>query len=468
MSQSVVKFPSPKFQDYTCKEDFINAGVPYLTPMTALEVEDEEDQQMLFDDPNYYVEEKLDGTRGTLILYDTYCRLFSRRISKKTDWFNENTDSVPHLRDYEDCQLSMTPVNLEGTVLDGEMYIPRRPFKDVSATLNCNWNEAVTRQMKLGKICIRVFDIRYYKGIKLENMPLHRRKVYLQRVVDQLASPYVVMHDFYEQSVPFTPDMWERVQNYKGDLESEYPALFDETFNYYEDLPEGDVNTMSQKAYYEYIVLCGGEGVILKKKDGKYFEKRGREYQKIKKFITREVIIMGYSEPTKEYTGKFPNDRWGYWIDLNDNRQNADIMSQTSAKELRNRGLVPVTHFWFHQQIGTVQFGVYATQEDVDSLPAKCKNDIIDMGSINTKKGLPRYIVRVGECAGFDDATRDEISSNKDRFIHRVIEVKANEVFTDTGRLRHPRFMRFRDDKNESECNWKEHTHSSPVYVKEY
>lgn len=41
--------------------------------------------------------------------------------------------------------------------------------------------------------------------------------------------------------------------------------------------------------------------------------------------------------------------------------------------------------------------------------------------------------------------------------IGKVIEVKANEQYKDTGKLRHPRFLRMRDDKDNLACTWTDH-----------
>ena len=41
--------------------------------------------------------------------------------------------------------------------------------------------------------------------------------------------------------------------------------------------------------------------------------------------------------------------------------------------------------------------------------------------------------------------------------IGSVVEVKANELFKDSGKLRHPRYMRRRFDKSAEECTWENH-----------
>ena len=49
------------------------------------------------------------------------------------------------------------------------------------------------------------------------------------------------------------------------------------------------------------------------------------------------------------------------------------------------------------------------------------------------------------------------MTENQKELIGSVLEVKANELFKDTGKLRHPRFLRFRTDKSPLECTLKGH-----------
>jgi ATP-dependent DNA ligase len=48
--------------------------------------------------------------------------------------------------------------------------------------------------------------------------------------------------------------------------------------------------------------------------------------------------------------------------------------------------------------------------------------------------------------SGFNDADREYIWNNKDKFLGRKIECKFQEL-TDDGKMRFPIFLRFRDDK---------------------
>ena len=164
---------------------FEMAGIKGYEPMTAKELDTDEAQDAKLNDPNYIIEEKFDGTRAlvyflsqqvwdekTQTLSDNkvgFCRVFSRRISKKTGFYVENTDSLPHIREIDAPALG-------GTILDGEMFIDGLPFKEVSSTLNCLWDKAVERQIDKGFVTFHAFDILFYRGIDLRKFPLHRRK----------------------------------------------------------------------------------------------------------------------------------------------------------------------------------------------------------------------------------------------------------------------------------------------------
>ena len=145
---------------YTCAEDYENAGVRAISPMLAKELEDEEKQDACLNSTDYYIEEKFDGTRATLHFYEEFTRCFSRRVSEKTGWFCENSDSVPHIRDLKIPELA-------GTIIDGEMFIPNRPFKDVSSTLNCRerLRNIVCRPPQNGTSVRQQFRFRTHHGV---------------------------------------------------------------------------------------------------------------------------------------------------------------------------------------------------------------------------------------------------------------------------------------------------------------
>lgn len=425
---------SPLFNAYKCPEDYKKANVYSIEPMTAKEPLNDVELEEMLNSTDYIAEEKLDGTRCTFHIYNKANRLFSRRISKKTDWYAENTDSVPHLRDLAIGHL------FHNTVLDGEMRIDGLEFKDVSSTLNCKWDEAIARQQELGFITFHAFDIIYYKGVYVAKCPLTKRKELLARVVNTINNKYVQEEPYFDdvRTVTITDRM---VRDYMFNLmsESAYPNLYrnlanninfdQEEFDRY-DCVGADFEfslDVDKKTFYEYVVYNGGEGIMLKSKTGKYFHKRGREYTKYKKFDTWDVVILDFLPPTKEYTGK-ELDTWEYWED--------DI---------------PVTKHYYFDWIGTIKYGVIITDKELEKWKKdnpKEKPELITLNDVT-------YLV-VGECSGFDEETREYFTDNQKDFLGTVIEVGANEIMK-TGKLRHPRYLRQRPDKNANQCIWKDH-----------
>ena len=190
----------PKYSDYTNEEDYIKGNVIGVEPMTAKEYLNEEQLEEMLSSSNYIAEEKLDGTRATLHINEDGCRIFSRRISKHTNWYVENTDSVPHLREIH-------APNLAGTIIDGEMRIDGKDFKEVSSTLNSVWDKAIYKQVEWGFITLHSFDIIYYKGIYIAKMPLWKRKQYLAKVIKELNSNYVKFEPYTSDNIIKTIDL---------------------------------------------------------------------------------------------------------------------------------------------------------------------------------------------------------------------------------------------------------------------
>lgn len=440
------------FTDLYGEEDYIQSGVFPIEPMTAKDYLNEEELNKMLTSSDYLAEQKLDGTRALLYCKKDWGRVFSRRISKKTGYFAENTNNLPHIRDFE-------YPNEKLTVLDGELFIPNQTFKEVSSVMNCKWNEAIMRQMKLGLVHLNAFDIIYFKGIYVGNFPLIERKKYLKRYLDEIKCPYIDLVPWFDnkQKVHLQPIIVEATEHAEA-FKSKYPTLYEEIqpvlkdgqylvddMAYYFDL--------SKKAYFEFVVATGGEGIMLKPKSGKYHQKRGREYTKCKKFITRDVVILDYVEPTRDYTGKEVNNPkgvWNYWYDAED--ESLTYEEQMTMEDANEQGLLPCTKYYALDQIGTIKFGVKISPQELQEWEKKNKTK----AEIFTKDGY--MYIAVGECGGINEDIRAYLSKNKPTFI--VMEVLCNEIFTKTGKLRHPRFLRFREDKNIEQCIWNDHVNA--------
>ena len=371
-------------EEWDSAEKYAQANIVGYEPMTAKELDTDDKQEEAFNNSNNYVEEKFDGTRALVYFFEDYARVFSRRISKKTGFYVENTDSVPHIRDIE--------TTLCDTILDGEMFIPSQGFQVSSAVMNCKYDKAIERQEELGFQVFHAFDILFYKGIDLRDKPLRLRKVYLRLAIAEINSPYIVCVDYF---------------TCKG---------------------------VESKQYYLDIVSRGGEGVIIKPKDGLYLHKRGWEYSKIKSFLTREMILLGFTEPTREYTGKAPKD-WEYYEDD-----------------------TPVTRHYYFNQVGNMKLGVLLSDSELESIPKNKRGEVLKPSNCDLCIDDEDWnVMIVCECGGYSDEEREYFTEHQDELLGSTVEVKANGVMKDSGRLRHPRFLRMRDDKAPESCIWKDH-----------
>lgn len=438
-------------EDWDSAEVFKLSGIRGYEPMTAKELDTEEKQDEALNNTTDFIEEKFDGTRGLVYLLSQdevldndeiiergYCRVFSRRISKKTGFYVENSDSVPQIKEID------VP-SLGGTVLDGEMFINGRPFKEVSSTLNCLWDKAIERQTEKGFISLHAFDILFYKGIDLRKMPLERRKVYLHLAVKEANSPYIEEVEYYECGKPLSTNLYKEVAKRINDFdEDSYFTSLEDNKKNYPNLYNCWKNNLplTPRAYYELIVSTGGEGVIVKPKDGHYNHKRGWEYSKIKKFLTRELVLIRFDKPTREYKGKAPKN-WAYY-----------------------EGDTPVTKYYYNRLVGNMILGVVITKEELEAIPEKKRgyvHNFVDVckGYEDDPDVQDLLIMEVCECGGYSDEQREYFTRRRLDLEGKItVEVKANEIFKDTGKLRHPRFLRTRLDKEPTRCIWKDHIQS--------
>ena len=102
-----------------------------------------------------------------------------------------------------------------------------------------------------------------------------------------------------------------------------------------------------------------------------------------------------------------------------------------------------------------MKLGVIISDEEYSKIPKNKKGELYDID--NNK------VMLVCECGGFDDETREYFTRNKDKIIGSVVEVKANELFRDSGKMRHPRYMRMRFDKESDRCIWSDNIVTSEV-----
>ena len=425
------KDPMFPIEEWDSPQKYADAGVVGYEPMTAKELDTEDKQDEALADSNNYLEEKFDGTRALVYVFEEYNRVFSRRISRKTNFYVENTDSVPQIRDSVCGQMN-------GTILDGEMYIPEQGFQLSSAVMNCKYDKAIERQEQLGYQVFHAFDILFFRGLDVRDKPLKLRKLYLRIAVAEIRSPYIQLVNYF--SCGGLVDTSSYVKEH-GTVLGLYNKLDKDTQykNFTQYVEHHDlITSLSPRAFYEYIIATGGEGLIIKPKDGKYLHKRGWEYSKIKAFITRELILVGFSDPTREYEGKAPKD-WKYY-----------------------EGDTPVTRNYYYNLVGNMILGVLISEEEYNSIPKNKRGKIHRPSHYGIRNvDSDYYIMEVCECGGYDDDFREQRTQRKHLIMGSVVEVKANGIMLDSGRMRHPRFLRMRPDKEAERCIWVDHIGAS-------
>jgi len=153
----------------------------------------------------------------------------------------------------------------------------------------------------------------------------------------------------------------------------------------------------------------GLEGIVLKNLKSEY-EQDSRSancWIKVKKERTFDVVIMGYDMPERFTLRKTKDETAGKKV--------FDKQSQEWRWECENR-------FYQKGWIGAIRYGAY------------------DSGKL----------VEIGTTSGMDDSEREELSKNQKKYIGQVIEL-AGQEFMKEG-IRHPRFIRFRFDKDSKDC----------------
>lgn len=306
--------------------------------------------QQIMLDPNYIAEEKIDGCHYMTI--DN--RFFSTHISVKTGAPVEKTDRVLHLAE------ALQKLNMPKLILDGEISIPGKKSENVVSIIGGEGGRAMYLQQSTNQwLQFKLFDIlRDEDGQWLQDKPWLQRRKKLEQIYQQL----------------------QKVSN---------------------DFCLNRIIVENKEQYLQEVFNNGGEGIVLKYIHGTYVEGKRPMWNwiKVKAEVEDDVVIIGFEDPEKIYTGQ-DIENCPYW-----------------------EGDIPVTKFYARGWIGAIIFGKYRNGE----------------------------LIKLGTCSGMTDAEREMFSKNPETYVGRVIVIKAMEKTKD-GYYRHPRFVRLHSDKNAKEC----------------
>jgi len=377
-----------------------------MYPMGALSAKTEK-LDTLWDNHNWVCERKYDGSRYLCRIENDEVRFVSRQKSRQTGLPVDKTENVPHLVEI----FSDFP---NGTIFDGEIITHENGnSNEVTSIMGSKPERAIQLQKERGWLKYVVFDVLYYDGTDFRNQPYKVRR----KAVEQLIDGFLINNFSHSE------------RGNGSDYVFPAPIIKD-----------------NKKAFYKKVVEEGGEGVMLKNIHKPYIvgKKPTDTWLKVKKYATYDVVILGYTEPTKEYTGNYPDD-WQYWETA------AGKIHHTKESALQcEYSMAPITKDYYMGWIGAVIFGQWIPQDQYEERvkEKKLKPSNI-MEEIN---GVPHYLVEIGQTDGLSDEWKEKFTENQQFYLGKVMEVGGMEQLPDTYAIRHPRFIRIREDKQSNEC----------------
>lgn len=329
-------------------------GAYMIPPMKAwkLPKNKQDARQEVFTNGEYFAELKMDGGCYTFENTSDNAYMFSRTVSTKNQLLVEKSDRVPHLVDF------FTNVLPRKTVVALELVLPGGKSKDVTSITGCLAPKAIQRQKEKGFLIAYVHDILILENENLMTTPAIDRIKILRDII---------------------PKGYENVQC----------ATF----------VENDIDEYLRTAWHE-----GHEGIILKKKLGRYYPDKRPAWEWIKFKIEDDfdILCTGFYPPNKQYTGK-ELDKWQYW-----------------------EGNTPVTKPYAKGWIGSLGMGCFK------------EGQIFEMGSV---------------ASGLTEELLEKIKVNPNAFLMKPMRIKAMETTSDY-KLREPKFIEFREDINPEDCTF--------------
>lgn len=216
-------------------------------------------------------------------------------------------------------------------------------------------------------------------------------------------------------------------------------TVLDDLFNDYADaVNPGDGPSMGYVEFAHYfcgaalwnklqeVLANGGEGMVITRGEALYQpDKRpSKDCLKVKKELAENIdcFFTGRgTAPTRLYTGK-EIETWKYWQNMRTGEKIEGLMYKDYKDGV---ALEPITKPYFYGWAGSLEIAVY-------------------------KNGAIHPI-------GFLSGLTDEIKADANAQKMKCIEVAAMEIMSDTGALRHGKFMCFRPDLNPEDCTYEKY-----------
>lgn len=352
----------------------------------------------------YFAQLKKDGYWYMFEKTENYSYFFSRNESVETGTLTEKSANVPHIMDV----LNHLPA---GTIIIGELYYPGKRSKDVTPIMGSLPEKAVERQQgEYGYLHYYIHDMIYYKGKDLTSYGASIRYDLLKSVYELNLFDSYTIHG--EQFIELAERVDENIQEFVA-----------------EALENGE------------------EGAVLKKKTAPYTPGKRPAWDtvKIKKTDTCDAVCIGFSNPTKYYSGKLDvgvnysgkeADSWPYWV-IEHWLYQEDNAPYIISEEKVNIGTkecvrspafktVPVTKAYYYGWKTSMDVGAY----DKDG-------NLIKIGSVSS---------------GLTEAMQCAAGNNPEVFIGKTVKLAGMEKDHKEKTLRHFYFKGFHEDKPASDC----------------
>jgi bifunctional non-homologous end joining protein LigD len=223
-----------------------------------------------FNDPDWLYEVKWDGYRGLAFLQDGWVRLVSRQGNDLTQQYPELARLGEGIRAHE-------------AILDGEICALDEQGRASFSLMQSRTGVASASGSAQGRrphygrpdptipIVYYAFDLIYLDGFDLHRVDLERRKELLRAILGTLPG---------------------------GEGSSNRPAGRGALLRYSDDFADG-------LALYEAARQHGLEGIVAKRRNSCYVERRSREWLKMKLTRRQECVIGGFTDPrgSREHFG---------------------------------------------------------------------------------------------------------------------------------------------------------------------
>ena len=172
----------------------------------------------------------------------------------------------------------------------------------------------------------------------------------------------------------------------------------------------------------QIILASGGEGIVITKKESlpEPGKRTARKTLKIKKELqeTIDVVILDKNDPTRIYNGK-EIEGWKLW----ENVRTGEKLNGEFYRDYQNGSPIePVTKTYYNGWAGSLVIG--AKKDD--------------------------KLVLVGSLSGLTE----EVLQNWQNYKGKIAEITCMEILQETKGLRHPKFIKWRDDLNVNDTDY--------------